>query len=64
MAKKALIEVQDKQGVWIHYQMVANNPARIEKALQEALQTQLASESKRARALDADTNIVLKIENG
>jgi hypothetical protein len=64
MAKRALIEVQDKQGVWIHYQLVTNNPARIEKALQAALKTQLASKSKKARALDADTNNLLKIENG
>jgi len=64
MTKKALIEIQDKQGVWIHYRKVANNPASIEQALQAALETPLASISKSARAVEAGTNIVLRIENG
>jgi len=64
MAKKALIEIQDKQGVWIHYRKVANNPASIEQALQAALETTLASKSKSARAVEAGTNIVLNIKYG
>ncbi len=64
MAKQALIEIQDKQGVWIYYGKVANNPNTIDKALQAALDTPLASTSKKARAIDAVTNIVLKIEDG
>ena len=64
MAKRALIEIQDRQGVWIHFQIVANNTSSIEKALQAALQTPLASSAKKVRALEAGTNKVLKIENG
>ena len=64
MAKRALIEILDKQGVWIHYRKVANNPASIEHALQAALKTPLASMIKSARALEAGTNIVLRIEHG
>ena len=64
MAKKVLIEIQDRQGVWIHYQKVDNNPASIELALQLALQTPLASTSKSVRAVEADTNFVLNIKYG
>ena len=64
MAKKVLIEIQDKQGVWIHYQIVDNKPARIEFALQLALKTPLASKSKCARAVEAGTNSVLNIKYG
>ncbi len=62
MAKKALIEIQDKQGVWIHYRKVDDNPASIELALQLALQTPLASTSKCVRAVESDTNFVLNIK--
>jgi uncharacterized protein YgiM (DUF1202 family) len=60
----ALIEIQDKQGVWIHFKKVSNDPVTIEKALQAALKIQLASNTKKARAVDADTNDLLRIERG
>ena len=64
VAKKVLIEILDKQGVWIHYKKVRNNPATIKHSLQAALMTPLASNSqKKARAVDAKTNIVLEVEN-
>jgi hypothetical protein len=64
MAIKVLIEVLDPQGVWIHYKMISNYPGNIERALQAALKTSLAAKLKTARALEAGTNIVLKVENG
>ena len=64
MAKKVLIEVLDYQGVWIHYKKISNNPDSIKHALQAALKTPLAANSKTARAVEAKTNIVLKIEYG
>ena len=64
MAKYVLIEILDKQSVWIHFQKVANNPAKIEKALQAALNTPLASKSKRTRAVEPGTNLLLSTKNG
>jgi hypothetical protein len=64
MSNRALIEIQDRQGVWIHFQKVANNASSINKALQAALQTPLASSAKKVRALEAGTNKLIKIENG
>ena len=64
MSNRALIEIQDRQGVWIHFQKVANNTSSINKALQAALQTPLASNAKKVRALEAGTNKLIKIENG
>ena len=64
MATKVLIEILDKQGVWIHYKKVSNNRATIKRSLQAALMTPLASNSqKKVRAVDAKTNIVLEVEN-
>jgi|TARA_B100000315_G_scaffold237037_1_gene253429 hypothetical protein len=42
----------------------SNYPGNIERALQAALKTSLATKSKTARALEAGTNVVLKVENG
>ena len=63
MAKRVLIEVQDKQGVWIHFRKVANNPGSIRQARQAALKSPIASKSQKTRVVDADTNSVLKIED-
>ena len=64
MAKNVLIEVLDYQGVWIHYKKISNSPDSIRHALQAALKTPLAANSKTARAVEAKTNFVLKIEFG
>ena len=64
MAKYVLIEILDKQSVWIHFRKVANNPAKIEQALQAALETPLAAKLKKARALEAGTNFLLSTKNG
>ena len=64
MAKKVLVEILDKQGVWIHYRKVSNNPDSIERALQAALKTPLAKTKKSARAVEAGAKIVLNIKYG
>ncbi len=64
MAKYVLIEILDKQSVWIHFRKVANNPAKIEQALQAALNTPLAAKAKQARCVEAGTNFLLSTKNG
>ena len=58
------IEVQDQFGSWHKYQTVANNPAGIKQALAAALRTQLASKSKKARAVDEGTGSVVDMAHG
>ena len=62
--KMIRIEVQDQSGGWHKYQTVANNPAGIKQALAAALRTQLASKSKKARAVDESTGSVVDMAHG
>lgn len=61
MNKMVEIEVQDQFGHWHHLRRVNDNPATIMLALQAAIQTQLASRSRKARAVDADTGQLIDI---
>ena len=58
------IEVQDQFGVWHQYTTVSDNPANIKQSLQTALRSQLASKSKKARAVDKETGSVIDILQG
>lgn len=58
------IEVQDQFGRWQKYTSVANNPISIKNGLQAALKTQLASKSKKARAIEEATGNLIDMEFG
>lgn len=64
MANMVRIEVQDQFGRWNKYTSVANTPTSIKQGLQSALKTQLASKSKKARAVDNKTGALLDITQG
>jgi len=55
MSNMVRIEVQDQFGKWHRYTRVANNPTNIKHGLEAGLKTQLASKSKKARAVDDKT---------
>ena len=55
MNKMVDIEVQDQFGRWHHFRKVSDSPPTVMLALKSALKTQLASRSKKARAVDPDT---------
>lgn len=64
MANMVRIEVQVQFGKWNKYTSVANTPTSIKQGLQSALKTQLASKSKKARAVDNKTGALLDITQG
>ena len=64
MSTKALIEVQDQFGTWHSQGTAPNKEVLIRQALQRALHSQLASKSKRARAVDADTGDLIDMVQG
>lgn len=64
MAKMARIEVQDQFGRWQRFQTVTATDTSIKLALQRALKTQLASKSRKARAVDDKTGILIDILQG
>jgi hypothetical protein len=64
MASLVKIEVQDQFGRWQHFTGVANNPSSIKLGLERALKTQLASKSKKARAVDSDTGALIDMAMG
>ena len=53
------IEVQDQFGRWQYYTSVTDNPINIRDWLNRAIKTQLASKSKKARAIDAKTGMLV-----
>jgi hypothetical protein len=58
------IEVQDQFGKWHRYTTVSPNASSIANALKTALKTQLASKSKKARAVDQKTGQVIDFLQG
>jgi hypothetical protein len=64
MASLVKIEVQDQFGRWQHFTRFANNPSSIKLGLERALKTQLASKSKKARAVDSDTGTLIDMAMG
>jgi hypothetical protein len=64
MAKMAHIEVQDQFGRWQRFQTVSATDTSIKLALQRALKTQLASKSRKARAVDDKTGTLIDILQG
>ena len=52
MARMDRIEVQDQFGHWRRFQTAIASDTSIKLALQRALKTQLASKSRKARAID------------
>jgi hypothetical protein len=58
------IEVQDQFGQWHRYTKVANTPTSIKFGLQTALKTQLASKSKKVRAVDDKTGGLVDMLQG
>ena len=55
MANQVRIEIMDQFGKWHRHTTISNNPSSIKQALQSALKTQLASRSKKVRAVDDKT---------
>jgi hypothetical protein len=64
MSNLVRIEVQDQFGRWQKYTSVANTPSSIKLGLQTALKTQLASKSKKARAVDEKTGNMIDMQFG
>jgi hypothetical protein len=58
------MEVQDQFGHWRRYTKVANTPTSIKFGLQTALKTQLASKSKKVRAIDDKTGALMDVLQG
>ena len=64
MSNLIRIEVQDQFGRWQKYTSVANSATSIKLGLQTALKTQLASKSKKARAIDEKTGNIVDMQFG
>ena len=64
MANMVRIEVQDQFGKWHKHTTVPNNASSIKLGLQTALKTQLASKSKKARAVDDKTGALIDMAHG
>ena len=58
------IEVQDQFGRWQKYTSVVNNPISIKNGLAAALKTQLASKSKKARAIEEESGNLIDMQFG
>ena len=54
----------DQHGQWHRHTNVSNNPMSIKQALQTALKQQLASKSKKVRAVDDKTNAMIDMLQG
>ena len=64
MANIVRIEIMDQHGKWHRHKNVSNNPMSIKQALQTALKQQLASKSKKVRAVDDKTNAMIDMLQG
>ena len=60
----ARIEVQDEAGQWLFYTTVSNEASNIRLALSESLKSEMASFSRKARAVDDVTGIFIDMANG
>ena len=58
------IEVQGQFGRWQYYTSVTHNPINIRDGLNRAIKTQLASKSKKARAIDPKTGMLVDMLMG
>lgn len=52
------IQIQDMYGRWNNYTTTSNYPQSIRQGLLNALKTQLASKTKKARAIDKNGAII------
>ena len=64
MANQVRIEIMDQHGKWHRHRSVSNNPMSIKQAMQAALKQQLASKSKKVRAVDDKTNAIIDMLQG
>jgi hypothetical protein len=64
MSNQVRIEIMDQFGKWHKYTTISNNPSSIKQALQAALKQQLASRSKKVRAVDDKTNNIIDMLQG
>jgi len=64
MSNQVRIEIMDQFGKWHRYTTVSNNPSSIKQALQTALKQQLASRSKKVRAVEDKTNNLIDMLQG
>jgi hypothetical protein len=53
------IEIEDRSGKWHRYTIVSANARSIVNALKAAVETELASSTKKARAVDLKTGEVI-----
>jgi hypothetical protein len=60
----ARIEVQDEAGQWIFYTKVSNEASNIKLAMSEALKSEMASFSRKARAVDDATGGFIDMASG
>jgi hypothetical protein len=60
----ARIEVQSETGEWLFYTKVSNEASNIRLALSESLKSEMASFSRKARAVDDVTGIFIDMANG
>ena len=58
------IVVQSKTGGWLFYTTVSNEASNIRLALSESLKSEMASFSRKARAIDDVTGIFIDMANG
>jgi hypothetical protein len=61
MTKKAEIQIQDQFGNWQFYKTVPQVGTEVQHALKSALKTQLASKSKKVRAVDKDSGAMIDV---
>jgi hypothetical protein len=60
----ARIEIQDQFGRWQRFQTVSGADTSVKLALQRALKTQLAAKSRKARAVDEKTGVLIDMLQG
>ena len=64
MTKKAVIQIQDQFGNWKFYKTVSQVGTEVQHALKSAMKTQLASKSKRVRAVEEDSGSLIDMLQG
>ena len=60
----ARIEVQSKTGEWLFYTTVSNEASNIRLVLSESLKSEMASFSRKARAVDDATGGFIDMASG
>ncbi|WP_395770898.1 hypothetical protein [Arenimonas sp.] len=59
MANKVKIQVQDQFGKWQNYTTVSGYPSSIKQGMEAALKTAMGRNSGKARAIDAETGVMI-----